>query len=99
MTDRAQLYITFGVQYGTAAEWLEHPSLDPHPIVPWASGRGYLTVDYAVDDAALDSTTPARERARQAAWVWLNGDYAFEYDQPPSAEHAPLGELARMVLP
>jgi hypothetical protein len=104
MADRAQLYITFGLQYGNLDEADEAIKAgrtwkDPHPIVPWASGRGYLTVDYAVDDDALESTTPARERARQAAWTWLEGNYAFDYDEPPSAEHAPLGELARMTLP
>lgn len=100
MTDtRAQLYITFGLMYGTAAEYEEGRPVEPHPIMPWASGRGYLTVDYGVDPEPLERTTPARERARHAAWVWLEGNYAFDYDVPPTAGNAPLGELARVVLP
>lgn len=104
---RGVLYITFGVQYATLAEADEayrsgRPfSRDPHPTADWATGNGYLAVEYGLSATDLEPEyiAAARERARQAAWAWLGGVYAFDYDEPPEPEYAPFGEVARMVLP
>lgn len=75
-------YITFGVQYRRAGQWA-----NPHPIAKWADCNGYLTV-----------VAPTREDARRATMELLDRHWAFDYDTPPKPFHAPLGELARLVV-
>lgn len=106
MTDaalRRNLYLTFGTQYVTPEEWdVNGHRGDPHPLADWATGAGYLTVEYGISHTDIDddeALADRRERARQAAWYWLEGKYAFEYNEPPKPDWCPAGEIARMVLP
>jgi hypothetical protein len=86
---RGRLYFTFGVQYAR----------EPHPAGDWIHPDGYLTVDYALDPEPRTMQRAARERARLTVWTYLEGHYAFEYDEVPDARYVPRGELARVVLP
>ena len=58
-----------------------------HPDAPWADCDGYLTV------VAAD-----REAARRGVFALLGRHWAFDYDTPPKPVHAPLGEIARLVV-
>jgi hypothetical protein len=96
----ATIYITFGVQYGHG------PGKIPHPVADWITGEGYLRVDYNPDastvpeqDSYGEPLAKPRERALRAVWAWLGGRYAFDYNEPPSLEHAPAGEIGRLILP
>jgi hypothetical protein len=86
---RGRLYFTFGTQYAR----------EPHPAGDWIHPDGYLTVDYALDPEPRTMQRAARERARLTVWTYLEGHYAFEYDEVPDARYVPRGELARVVLP
>lgn len=96
----ATIYITFGVQYGPG------PGKIPHPVADWISGDGYLRVDYNAEapstpeqDAYGEPLASPRQRALQAVYAWLGGRYAFDYNEEPTRENCPAGEIGRLVLP
>ena len=87
--DTREFYLTFGQKYRE----------EPHELgYHWVDPDGWLTVQYTVPEGVKPGD--ARARAREAAYAYLGGHYAFDYDESNLRhELYPLGELARIVLP
>lgn len=58
---------------------------ETHPLAEWAHPDGYLVIE------ATDYST-----ARQCAFELLGGQFAFMYEERPSADWFPLGALKRI---
>lgn len=78
-------YVSFGVQYHR--ETTEDHEASPHPLAPWADCDGYLLV-----------VTPDDVDSRPYVNALLDQQFAFDYYEEPTVEHAPLGELAHLLV-